>query len=366
MPQAPSPNMSIVWPTDHNDNDAWDVIMDTAIRTTVDRHDHTNGKGVRIPSAALRIDADISWASGGSPFSITDIRAVDFFQSPPSGVVGFAGALFVADGSAGTSAGELYWRTVLGSNVKLTNGASLNVAGFIGGIGGDYSAVGALESFDDASHSYLFQQQLDGGTRQWSPLRTGGVDLYEFKVHGTIGVPALRVRLQSPTGLVGNYALTFPGALPASTSFLQSDNAGNISYFIQPTKTVSVDGSAFQPITGSTTITHANGCTFSGGTGIQAPLSLPAGVQITAARFFVQDNATGPTLVQGTLEGRSATGAVTGNVSSGSAGTGANQTLTIGMTTNVVTGRGYFLQIIFTTFSSSSILYFVEIDYVSP
>ncbi len=216
MPQPPSANMGIILPTDHGDDDVWDVILDEALGIVVDRHDHTTGKGVKIPSAALNINADVPWSSGGTPRAITDLKAIDFFPTATASVSALAGALFL-----NSADNELYWRTITGTNVQLTSGAALNVAAFAGGIGGDYVVSGALVSFDDALDTYLFQQQ--GAPRPWARMRSGDVDIYE-----TAASIVNRVRLQSPAALAASYALTFPAALPGSTQLLQLSSTGAI------------------------------------------------------------------------------------------------------------------------------------------
>lgn len=218
-----TPLMSLVLPTDHGSIDTWDVILDAAFGL-VDSHDHTTGKGAQVPSAGLKINADVSWSSGGASRAITDLLAVDFKPSSLTLMTALAGALFV-----NSADNELYWRTTSGVNVKLTAGAALNVAAFTGGIGGDYSAVGALEIFDDSTDSYWFQQQVGASVRQYARLRSADVDIYEFKANPAAGVPTQRVRLQSPVSLAASYALTLPVGLPASTRSVSIDAVGQIA-----------------------------------------------------------------------------------------------------------------------------------------
>lgn len=220
-----TPNMGLVLPDENGSLDVWGAILDTIFGATkIDGHDHSTGKGVKVPSSGLNINADVSWASHAA----TDLLAIDFAPSPAASMTGFAGALFVADGTGGLTANELYWRTTSGSNVKVTAGAALNVAAFTGGIGGDYSAAGALVIFDDATDSYWFQQQVGSAVRQYARMRSADVDLYEFKANPAAGVPANRVRLASPTALAGSYALTLPAALPTQTRPLQVNSAGSV------------------------------------------------------------------------------------------------------------------------------------------
>lgn len=227
-----TPNMGLVLPDDGGSLNVWGGILNTIFSATkLDGHDHTTGKGVKVPSAALNVNAAVSWSSGGTSWPITDILALDFKPSDAtlSGITSLAGALFVSDGAGGLSANELYWRTTTGSNVKVTAGTALNVAGFVGGIGGDYAAVGALVVFDDATDSYWFQQQVGSAVRQYARMRSADVDLYEFKANPAAGVPANRVRLASPAALAGSYALTFPGALPGGAAIVTIDSGGVIT-----------------------------------------------------------------------------------------------------------------------------------------
>lgn len=215
-----TPNMSLVLPTDHGSSDTWDVILD-AVFGLVDAHDHTTGKGVKIPSAALKINADVSWSFGGTNYAITDAKAIDFAAVAAANVTGLSGALFV-----NSADNELYYRTTAGVNVKFTNGAALNVAAFTGGIGGDYSAIGALVDFDDASDTYRFRQQVATLVRQFAKMSSADLNLFEYKAAGATPVPANAVTLKSPVGLAAGYSVTFPAAVPGVTSLLQMTAAG--------------------------------------------------------------------------------------------------------------------------------------------
>lgn len=218
----PAANMGLTKPVDGDTNNVWGPMLNTDLDLIGD-HNHTAGQGTKIPSAALNINADVSWSSSGISWSITDVNAIDFKAVAAGVVVGFAGALFVNSADS-----ELYWRTIGGTNVKVTAGAALNVAAFTGGIGGDYSAAGALVVFDDATDSYWFQQQVGAAVRQYARMRSADVDLYEYKANPAAGVPVNRVRLASPTALASSYALTLPAALPIVTRPLQVNSTGSI------------------------------------------------------------------------------------------------------------------------------------------
>lgn len=216
MPQSPTANMSLILPTEGGDANDWDVILDSAFGL-IDEHDHSTGRGVKVPSAGLNINADLSFGGLWAP---TNLRAVDFAPVAPAGVSTLAGAFFVNS----SDSNNLYFRTVSGSNVKVTDGTSLNVAAFTGGIGGDYAASGALVAYVAADDRYTFKGPDPGGGRPWESIGMGRLDIYE---QGT--TVTNRVRIQSPSALAASYALTLPAALPGSTQIAQVSSAGVVS-----------------------------------------------------------------------------------------------------------------------------------------
>jgi hypothetical protein len=129
------PNMGLITPTGHGSEDVWDTILESLF-TLVDEHDHSSGKGVKVPSSGLNINADVAWNSGGTYYAITGIKALDFQPSLDSAMSAFACALYVDSDD-----NELYWRTAGGVNVRVTDTNSLNVGSFTGGIGGDYATT---------------------------------------------------------------------------------------------------------------------------------------------------------------------------------------------------------------------------------
>lgn len=211
-------NMNLVLPTEGGSADIWDTILDTAFGL-IDAHDHTTGKGVLIPSAALKINADVAWAFGGTSYAITALKAVDFTPVAASSVASLAGAFFVSSAD-----NELYFRSIAGTNIKLTNAGTVNVS-LVGGIGGDYASISALFSYDDASHSYFAQQETIAAVRKWAGLRVGAVDIYDSPA-ATVN----RVRLASPSALAASYAITFPAAVPGAAAAVQVSTAGVLTF----------------------------------------------------------------------------------------------------------------------------------------
>lgn len=212
-----TPNMLLVLPVDHGSSDVWGPILSTLF-DRVDLHNHTTGLGVKVPTAGLNIDADLSFSPIGTARALTDVKAIDFAAVASTAVTAYAGAFFLSDGTGGLTANELYYRTTGGSNVKVTSGAALNVAAFAGGIGGDYAAVGAQLNFDDAGDRYTFKQQ---NPFNWARMASGEVRIFET---GT--TESVFVGLAAPAALAAAYTITLPLAAPGSTSLVQMDSAG--------------------------------------------------------------------------------------------------------------------------------------------
>lgn len=304
-----TPNMGLTLPTDKGSADTWDSILDTVF-AQIDSHDHTTGKGVQVPSAALKINADVSWSFGGTSRAITDINALDFKAATSTSVSALAGALFVSDGSGALTANELYWRTTGGVNVKLTAGSALNVAAFTGGFGGDYAAAGALALFDDATDSYWFQQQVGASVRQYARMRSADVDLYEFKANPAAGPPTNRVRLASPAALAASYSLTFPGALPTGKAAVTCDSAGVLTFGTP----VSEYAAGFAlPINATGTPTFdGDAWTISANGGLSCPIVLAVGSVFSGWKVYLQKGSNAATILNATMSQQNmSTGAVT-------------------------------------------------------
>src|SRR5688572_8716259 len=132
MPEAATANMLLVKPTEGGDSGLWDFYIN-AMADLIDAHDHSTGKGVKVKTNGLDINADLTFTSSGTPYAVKDAKAVDFSPVAASTMAAYAGAFFVNSDDSN----NLYFRTVAGSNVKVTNGAALNVGAFTGGFGGD-------------------------------------------------------------------------------------------------------------------------------------------------------------------------------------------------------------------------------------
>ena len=329
------PDMGLVLPTrGPSGAGIWDDTLDADL-ALVDAHDHTTGKGQPINTAAIAIDADLSFSSLWAP---TNLHRIQF-----ASVVGFSGnnkSLFVSLDN------ELYWRSNAGANVQITTGSTLNVAAFTGGIGGDYAAVGAAVAYDDAGDRYTFKQQSPGN---WARLASGEVRIFET---GT--TESVFVGLAAPAALASSYTVTFPLAPPASTLPVQMSStgvltAGRVSETWTFPPTLAITGAGVS-ITASTS-TLAPAVNLLTSTAISnLPFMLPVGSIITS--WSMNGDKT------------SGSGTITAKLFSNATNTLAPGKTQIGSTqTNAVANPGAFAlgQSGLSTTVASNTLYFIEV-----
>lgn len=229
-----TPNMLIDKPVLGGDAGTWDDKINAAI-DTIDAHDHSIGRGTTVKTAGISINADLTFSSLYAPINLHRITFASIVA-----LTGNNKSLFV-----NTADNELYWRSNAGTNVKLTSGAALNVAAFTGGIGGDYTAVGAALNFDDAGDRYTLKQQ----SNLWARMASGDVRLFET---GT--TDSVFVGLAAPAALAGSYTITMPLAAPAATRPVQMSSAGVLT--AGDADNVAIGGTL--AITGTTTAAAIN------------------------------------------------------------------------------------------------------------
>lgn len=399
-----TPNMLLVLPTDHGSAEVWDVILDTVFNT-IDSHDHTPGKGALISASAVKVAADKSWSFGGTSYAITDLKAIDFVPVASTTVTSLAGAFFVSDGTGGLTANELYFRTTSGVNVKFTSGAALNVAAFTGGIGGDYSAVGAAVAYDDSLDRYTFKQQGN----VWARMASGEVRILE-----TGSSDSVYVGHAAPAALAASYTVTWPLALPGSTQLAQVDSSGVTTWsntivnavtmsstlgvtglitatagataaanqhvtisgtgrFKHGTYTLSVPWTAFVQIASGTAVAYSTAIGSPGITGatfiVEAPVMLPVGARILTVRTYFSDSAVGPTKLQSSLISCSSTGtiALTAGPSAQSLGNGTNQSATLSaINVTIASLSSYSILVQTATGAAAVAVFMAEVDYDYP
>lgn len=118
-----SPNMNIVVPVNGVDpSPDWGANLQTALETTIDAHDHSNGKGVPITPSGININADLSCAgtAASTPRNVTGLRTVRFAPQSTQPVLGSdIGCIY-------EYLGELWYNDASSRQVKLTNLGNVN------------------------------------------------------------------------------------------------------------------------------------------------------------------------------------------------------------------------------------------------
>lgn len=380
-------NMSLVLPVEGGSQDIWDTLLNAAL-TLVDEHDHSTGKGVKVPSAGLKINADVSWSFSGTRYAITDAKAVDFEPQAASAVSSYSSALFANSDDSN----NLYFRNSAGTNVKITDGSTLNIS-IVGGIGGDYTSIGALLDYDDATDTYRFRQQTSASVRQFAKVSCSNVQLFEYLAAGASPVPTNSVRLASPAALAASYTVTFPGAVPgANGTFLQATTAGVLSFSNTTTADITaaefhhtdvlvhhLPASAFDDAgthtrnAGGTSGAHNRWTTAASTNAIWAPICIPSGSRITGWSLFCNKISNGSTTITGQIYRTqvstvaAGTEAALGSGNSSAANAPGAVTLSEnGLTIDMADGFEYYLVFTPTTGTASDILYSGQIAYTRP
>jgi hypothetical protein len=187
----------------------WATNLNTALEV-IDSHDHSTGKGKRIPVAGLSINADLDFQNK----KLSNLQLV--------GITSTASSLASAQNknSIYVKDGELYWITSAGVNVQLTSGTGLNQTG-VGGIGGDYTTSDASVAYSDTSKTYSFKQD----SSKTGNISCGAVAIYENVASGKFS------KFQQATSAPSNLTYTLPTAQPASVSLpLISSISGEMSF----------------------------------------------------------------------------------------------------------------------------------------
>jgi len=212
---ADTPNMSLPVPVvGETLGPEWAEQLNDALET-IDEHDHTDGKGVAIPTAGLNINADLPI----NGFAITEANAISL-----QAVVGTPDNLSVY-----SSGGELFYRDINGTAVPITNNGAVDAGvGNISGLGA-YTDVGLNPRTSSAAFRTLaldFSFFYDTGLP--SAINVGDIRLFPYD--GVFTANANAITLKSPAALASNYTLTLPTALPVATSFVQVSSTGQLLF----------------------------------------------------------------------------------------------------------------------------------------
>ncbi|TXH18366.1 MAG: hypothetical protein E6R03_02325 [Hyphomicrobiaceae bacterium] len=176
---------------------------------SIDSHDHSTGRGVKITPAGLNINSDLSI----SQRNLIDLRSSRFFSNTDA-----------INGSSDLNCvyvknGDLYFNNGSGTSIQLTSAGAINVSS-LGAITGDYSSSSANLSYSDTTKVFSFTQS-SGITAK---LACADVSIYEAVSSGNA------VTFKVPTGLASSYSITLGSALPSATRLVRISSAGVWTY----------------------------------------------------------------------------------------------------------------------------------------
>ena len=213
-----TPNMSLVVPDVGTSGPTYATQINSAL-DVIDAHDHTPGKGARIPPSGLNINADLPF-NGNDAISLRSTR-----------YVAQTAVLAASDDRNCVSSvnGNLYWNNSNGVPVQITAGNGLNFAS-LGTIGGDYGAAGVTASavYTDSLKTFSWLQAAS----TFAKMAVGDLALYST----TASTQAVSIKASASTAA---YDYIFPITAPAANTFMRMALGGQGTF-------VTVNGTANQ------------------------------------------------------------------------------------------------------------------------
>lgn len=321
----------------------WANMLNIAIGTVIDQHDHSTGKGVKVTPAGLNINQDLSFAINNA----TNLRSTRFNSATtPFSQVADANCVYVVNG-------ELYYRDAAGNNIQLTSNGGINISS-TGTIGGDYGQPGVLASvtYSDSTKTFSFTRSSAVGA---------DIICSSIKVADP-SVGAQAITIQANSSAIA-YSIILPDTITATNqSLVTIDTSGQLNYTTELTANLTIGGN-IQYLGGNTisgdiirsgtttggtydniTLTNStlSSNTFSGTNTNSGTIS---GGTISGATLSGTITNSG-TISGGTLSGSTLTGTITnsGTISGGtlSANTISNSTLSGTITTPLTASRVVF------------------------
>jgi len=213
-----TPNMGLVVPDVGTSGPTYAAQINTAM-DVIDAHDHTPGKGSRIPPSGLNINADLPF-NGNDAVSLRSTRYVANLA-----------VLSTSDDRNCVSSvnGNLYWNNSNGIAVQITAGNGLNFAS-LGTIGGDYGAAGVTASavYTNSLQTYSWLQAAN----TYAKIGMGDLSLYST----TASTQAVTLKANA---LTAAYDFIFPVSAPAANTFMRMALGGQGTF-------IAVNGTANQ------------------------------------------------------------------------------------------------------------------------
>lgn len=327
-----SPNMNLPVPvvgTDPGPDWATNIV---ACLNAIDSHNHTTGQGTSLNQDSISVNGDFSFNSN----NLVTVRSVRFDNQ--------AAALAVSTdvGCIYQVGGNLYWNNQGLVAVQITSGNS--IVGTAGSISGLPSGTAGV-AFAAATYTFISATSVPAKISV-GPIVTGAA----------ISNPKT-VTISASVTMPADIDLTWPTALPVTTSFINLDSSGNMGS-VGATGTGDVVLSSSPTIVAPTiTGTTTNSGTISGGniTGTQINnsdigASTPATgtfsqMQIGAlGQSFKMKHASGTVAGSGTVTVMAGGSYTTVYAMFGITGVSGSSTLEV-MPSGLLSGRVYFQQI---------------------
>lgn len=208
---TPTPSMNLLLPNVGQELGPQYAIDINAALTRIDSHTHLEGYGVPIVTAAINLNADLSFATGGAPVNAVSVRSVQFATQ----VSALSSPDLACAYSVGSN-GDLYWNDLNGNQIALTANGQINITGTQLGIQGLVAPASAV--YSPGSGTFTFQS--DTGPN-YAAMEHGPIVIHDTAT-GSNGI-----LIQSPTSLAAGYNITLPTSLPASTLPMFLGPAGN-------------------------------------------------------------------------------------------------------------------------------------------
>lgn len=184
----------------------WATMVNAAFES-IDSHDHTSGKGVKIPTSGLNINADLPFSN----YLATGLKGAQFNSQ--------ASALTTLN-CVHVAGGNLWFTNASGAQVQITSGGSVN-AGSTGNILGLSSPAQAAYVLGTTQFSWY----SNTAANQLASMRQA-----ESVYHASGLTTNNSITVKPPATVGASYTLTLPAAVPTARGFLVSATSGAQEY----------------------------------------------------------------------------------------------------------------------------------------